>query len=37
VLALRQPWPETRAEILFERVGKKTLVLSLAKLQVGEE
>jgi DNA helicase-2/ATP-dependent DNA helicase PcrA len=37
VVALRQPWPETRAEIVFERVGKKTLVLAYAKLRVGDD
>jgi DNA helicase II / ATP-dependent DNA helicase PcrA len=34
VLALRQPWPETRAEIQFENAGKKTIVLALARLRV---
>jgi hypothetical protein len=36
VLAIRQPWPDTRAEILFESAGKKTLVLSKTTLEVGE-
>ena len=34
VLRLRQPWPQTRAEILFEQVGPKTIVLSKTTLEI---
>ena len=37
VVALRQPWPQTRAEIVFEAWGRKTIVLSAAQLEVGED
>jgi hypothetical protein len=29
-----QPWPETRADIFFDQVGPKRLVLSKAKLEL---
>jgi DNA helicase-2/ATP-dependent DNA helicase PcrA len=34
VTRLRQPWPETRADIVFETVGKKTIVLSKVSLEL---
>ena len=36
VLRLHQPWPDTRAEIDFQRWGKKTLVLSRTKLELAD-
>ena len=37
VLKLSHPWPETRAEILFEGVGAKTLVVAMAKLELADD
>jgi DNA helicase-2/ATP-dependent DNA helicase PcrA len=37
VVALRSPWPETRAEILFDRDGHKTIHLKFVKLVVLDE
>ena len=34
VIRLRQPWPETRAEILFEQAGPKTIVIARTTLEV---
>jgi DNA helicase-2/ATP-dependent DNA helicase PcrA len=34
VQKLRQPWPQTRAEILFESCGPKTIVIAQARLEV---
>ncbi len=34
VLAIHQPWPQTRARVVFETLGEKTLVLAQAKLEV---
>ena len=34
VLRLRNPWPETRADILFDRLGRKTIVLRHTRLEV---
>jgi len=34
VIGLRNHWPQTRAEIIFDNFGHKTIVLSLAHLEV---
>ncbi|HUT61110.1 MAG TPA: UvrD-helicase domain-containing protein [Phycisphaerae bacterium] len=34
VIALRQRWPQTRAEILFEDCGKKVIVLARAGVEI---
>mgnify|MGYP006273925111 CR=1 FL=1 len=34
VLKLKHPYPETRAEILFDQVGKKTIVIAFTDLQI---
>ena len=34
VTKLRQPWPQTRADIFFTDYGPKTLVLSKTNLEV---
>jgi len=34
VLRLRQPWPQTRADIFFDEYGPKTIVLSMANVEV---
>jgi len=34
VIGLRNHWPETRAEIIFDKVGHKTIVLRQARLEV---
>ena len=36
VLRIRQPWPQTRVDVKFDSVGRKTLVLSAAKLEMME-
>ena len=34
VVRLRQPWPETRAEIVFEDCGRKTIVLAKTSIEL---
>ena len=36
VVRIRQPWPQTRVDVTFDRVGRKTLVLGAAKLEMIE-
>ena len=37
VLKLSQRWPDTRAEILFQHCGRKTIVVAKGKLELAEE
>jgi len=37
VIALRNRWPETRADIHFDDAGAKTIVLRYVKLDVVDE
>jgi len=34
VLTVRQPWPKTRADVQFQTVGRKTLVVAIARLEL---